>query len=148
MGLAKNRQFRERLLLAAASGPAPDRIEFHGYSNDIAPEYAQAYAALNFSESESFSNTCFDASAAGLPVIATRCGGPEEIIDDGHTGFLVPVGDVAAMADRMAWLLDHPEQAQTMGEAGRALIGDRFSAAQASAQFRDLFRLESEPPFS
>ena len=127
MGLAKNRQFRAALEQATAVSRAPQRIEFRGHSDDLTADYAEAFAALNFSASESFSNTCLDASAAGLAVVATRCGGPEEIIDDGVTGFLVPVGDVAAMAERLVWLLDHPDETRAMGEAGRRLVDERFS---------------------
>ena len=141
MGLAKNRLFRARLEQAAASGPAPGRIEFRGHTDDLTGDYADAFAALNFSASESFSNTCFDASSAGLPVIATRCGGPEEIIDDGDTGFLVPLGDVAAMAERMAWLLDHPAEARAFGETGQMLVGERFSPARSAPEFKALFGL-------
>lgn len=141
MGLDKNRVFRARLEQLANDGPAGDRTEFHGASNDLAEHYAAAFAAINFSESESFSITCLDGSAAGLPVIATRCGGPEEIIEDGRTGFLVPVGDVTAMAERMAWLLDHPDETAAMGEAGRELVAERFSPRLSRTAFSELFDL-------
>lgn len=141
MGLDKNRRFRDRLEQAAAAGPARGRIEFHGHKDDLVSDYADAFAALNFSASESFSNTCLDASAFGLTVVATRCGGPEEIIEDGVTGFLVAVGDVAAMAEKMTWLLDHPIEAAAMGEAGRSLVGDRFSTERSAAIFRSMFDL-------
>lgn len=136
MGLAKNRDFRQRLVNLAGQGPAANRIEFRGASDDLGADYAEAFAALNFSVSESFSMTCLDASAAGLPVIATRCGGPEEIVDDGVTGFLVPVGDVAAMTERMAWLLDHPADAAAMGAAGRDLVARRFAPELARSALK------------
>ena len=139
MGLEKNRAFTARLKHQAADGPAPERIEFVGATNDVAPHYAQAFAALNCSESESFSITCLDGSAAGLPVVSTKCGGPEEIIEDGQTGFLVPVGDSKAIAERMAWLLDHRQEAAAMGKAGRALVAERFSPELARAAFGELF---------
>ena len=141
MGLAKNRQFRAALEQAAAVSRAPRRIEFRGHSDDLTADYAEAFAALNVSASESFSNTCLDASAAGLAVVATRCGGPEEIIDDGVTGFLVPVGDVAAMAERLVWLLDHPDETRAMGEAGRRLVDERFSPERSATIFKVLFDL-------
>ena len=141
MGLEKNKAFRARLERMADDGPAHNRIEFHGHSNDVASHYATAFAAINFSESESFSITCLDGGAVGLPVIATRCGGPEEIIEEGVTGLLVPVGDVAAMAERMGWLLDHPADAAAMGAAGRTSVAERFSPERAATEFRALFDL-------
>ena len=141
MGLEKNRHFTLRLKQAAADGPAPERIEFVGASDDVTAHYATAFVALNCSESESFSITCLDGSAAGLPVVATRCGGPEEIVEDGKTGFLVSVGDGNAVAERLAWLFDHPEQAAAMGDAGRRLVAQRFSPELARAALKDLFAL-------
>ena len=141
MGLEKNRLFTARLKQMAADGPAPERIEFVGATDDVAPHYATAFAALNCSESEAFSITCLDGSAAGLPVVATRCGGPEEIVEDGKTGFLVPVDDDKSIAERLAWLLDHPANAAAMGTAGRLLVGERFSPDRARAAYRALFAL-------
>lgn len=141
MGLKKNRAYAARLEQQAAEGPAPGRIEFVGATNDVGPHYARAFAAINCSESESFSMTCLDGSAASLPVIATRCGGPEEIVEDGQTGFLLPVGDAKAIAERMAWLLDHPAEAAAMGAAGRKRVGDRFSSKRALNEFRAMFAL-------
>ncbi len=63
-------------------------------------------------------------------MLATRSGGPEEIVEDGVTGFLVPVGDIEAMAGRMAELLADPARAAAMGDAGRRLVGQRFSTSQ------------------
>jgi glycosyltransferase involved in cell wall biosynthesis len=144
MGLDKNRAFRARIERMAASGPAPDRIEFVDFSNDLTTHYAAASVAINFSESESFSITCIDASASGLPVVATRCGGPEEIIMDGETGFLVPRGDVDVMAARLAWLLDHPAEAKRMGVAGRSRVGSIFSASAARNALVSMFSLQTD----
>lgn len=141
MGIAKNRAFGARVMRAAAAGPARGQIEFREPGENLAAEYREAFAALNFSISESFSITCLDASAAGLPVIATRCGGPEEIVEDGKSGWLVPIGDVAAMAERLAWLLDHPVEAAAMGSAGRALVAERFPENRSKAALSELLAL-------
>ena len=142
MGLNKNIQFRVELEQLANFGPAANQIEFFGQANDMRPYLANAYAALNLSESESFSRTCLEASAAGLAVIATRCGGPEEIIDHEKTGFLVECGDVQSMAERMDWLLNHPAEAKAMGAAGKSLIQRRFSRRGATKAFVRLLRLD------
>jgi glycosyltransferase involved in cell wall biosynthesis len=141
MGLDKNRAYLERLKAAAAAGPGAARIRFEGPADGPGEAYAGALAALNFSCSESFSLTCQEASAAGLPVIATRSGGPEEIIEDGRTGFLVPLDSIEAMAERIAWLLDHPDKARVMGEAGRKRVTDLFSSQSAVSALREIFNL-------
>jgi glycosyltransferase involved in cell wall biosynthesis len=142
MGLAKNREYRADLLRLAESGPGRQRIHLCGFSDEPQSLYSKAYAAINFSHSESFSLTCLEASAHGLAVVATSCGGPEEIIEDGVTGFLVPVGDVEAMAKRMADLLRDPARAAKMGEAGRRLVEKRFSVANFRKQMLEIFDLD------
>jgi len=141
MGLAGNRAYRERMQRQAAHGAAADRIEFADRVDDLSSLYRSSYAALNFSSSESFSLTCLDASAFGLPIIATRSGGPEEIVEDGLTGFLIPVGDVEAAVDRMIRLLTAPKLAAAMGEQGASLIRTRFSTERFRNELLDLFHL-------
>ena len=141
MGLAKNRDYRDGLDRLAEDGAGKGRIHVRAFVEDSSAVYQQAFAALNFSHSESFSLTCLEASAHGLAVIATRCGGPEEIVEDGVTGFLVPVGDVAAMAARIADLLSDPSRAAAMGEAGRRLVNERFSTANLRRQLLEIFDL-------
>ena len=129
MGLEKNRDYLAGLRRQAAAGPGADRIMFGPFLSDLADVRGRAGIALNFSHSESFSLTCLEASASGLPVIATRCGGPEEIVEHVVTGLLVPVGDISAMAEAMETLLGDNERAARMGEAGRELVAQRFSPA-------------------
>lgn len=141
MGLDKNRDYHAALERLADDGAGQGRIHIRGFVEDPDAVYRGAFAALNFSHSESFSLTCLEASAHGLAVVATRCGGPEEIVDDGVTGFLIPVGDVAAMAAQMADLLGDPERAATMGEAGRRLVNQRFGTAKFRQQLFEIFDL-------
>ena len=141
MSLARNRDYLDRLKRLAASGPAASRIHFHGFVEDTGPALDGALAALSLSRAESFSLTCQEASARGVAVIATDCGGPAEIIEDGTTGFLVPVDDVEAVADRLRRLLADPESARAMGAAGAKLVRERFRADRFVAALIDIFDL-------
>jgi len=67
------------------------------------------------------------ASAAGVPIIASRAGGIPEAVRDGVNGLLVPPGDVAALADAMTTLLDDGALRGRLGAGGRAMIRDEFS---------------------
>ncbi|HEV2044056.1 MAG TPA: glycosyltransferase family 4 protein [Sphingomicrobium sp.] len=141
MGLAKNRDYRASLDRLAEQGAGKGRIHIRDFVEDPGAIYREAYAALNFSHSESFSLTCVEGSAHGLAVLATRCGGPEEIVADGVTGFLVPVGDIEAMAARMVDLLGDPALAAAMGEAGRQLVNQRFGTDKFRQQLLEIFDL-------
>ena len=127
MGLHKNIDYRNRLQEFARSHPCGRRVMFHDFAEDPAAIYRQSCMALNFSESESFSLTVLEAGFHGVPVIATRSGGPEEIIQDGRTGLLVPVGDTEAMKRAMKRLLDDGESAHAMGQAASRHVRERFS---------------------
>jgi len=67
------------------------------------------------------------AGAAGVPVVSTTVGGIPEAVDHGETGLLVPPGDPRALASAVIDLLDDPDRARRMGEAGRRRVKERFS---------------------
>lgn len=85
---------------------------------------------------EGLPGVLIQAMACGAPVISTDCPyGPSEIITaDGEDGFLVPVGDVAAVADRIHFLLDNPEVRKNMAAKGR-LSAERFRAEAILARY-------------
>ena len=141
LGLEKNRAYREMLGKLASQTPGAGRIHLGGFTNDVGGVLDGALAALCLSRSESFSLTCQEASVRGLAVIATRCGGPEEIVEDGVTGYLVPLDDPVAVADRMTRLLADPSTAGTMGQRGAALVRARFGNAPFRATLARLFDL-------
>src|SRR5437870_950418 len=79
------------------------------------------------SEQESFGLAALEAMAVQVPVIATRVGGLPEVVDDGETGFLSPVGDVDQMADNALRLLSDKDLRRQMGRRARASATSRYS---------------------
>jgi L-malate glycosyltransferase len=79
------------------------------------------------SVNEGFSNAILEYMAAGLPVVATDVGGNREAVIDGATGFLTPVGDEKAFAQRVSSLLADDGLRTKMGEGGRARCTENFS---------------------
>ena len=76
-----------------------DRVVFLGKQDSVAEIMACADLLVLPSQNESFGLVALEAMASGVPVIASDAGGLPEVVDDGETGFLAPVGDVEAMAD-------------------------------------------------
>jgi alpha-maltose-1-phosphate synthase len=71
---------------------------------------------------EGFGRNIIEAMASGLPVITTRhCAGPD-LIEDGVTGFIIPIRDVDAICEKLAWIYDHPQEAMEMGERARERV--------------------------
>lgn len=139
---------RRWILTVVGDGPARPRIEplydpartvFRGA---VPPEslpqvVAEADLFVWPAINEAFGMALLEAQAAGLPAVAGAAGGDAggvaEILRDGETGLLVPVGDAAAFATAVAALLDDPARRLAMGEAARANILARHDIAAAAA---------------
>lgn len=91
------------------------------------------------SESESFGMAALEAMAAEVPVIATNTGGLPEVVTDGETGFLLPVGDVQGMAERGIEILRDDELRRKMGKRARELAVDRFDEQKVLPMYRLLY---------
>lgn len=138
MGQDRNRAYRRALEARAAKLGIADAVTFGEFAAEPRAVLAGAFAALNLSRSESFSRTVLEASACGLPVIATRSGGPAEIVKDGETGLMIAVGDVEGCVAAMRKLCLKPALASEMGAAGRARVLSMFSPDTFSRKLADL----------
>ena len=127
MGLPRNRAYRAALATRVRELCLVGRIHLHDFAPDPFNVLQGALAALNFSTAESFSMTVLEAQGAGLPVIATRSGGPAEIVVHSVTGLLVPVSDISAMSAAMRTLARDPVRAASMGKAARERVEQLFS---------------------
>ena len=103
--------------MIAASG-LQELVWLAGDREDIPALLARMDIFVLPSLGEGISNTVLEAMAAALPVVATRVGGNPELVADGESGELVPVGDVHALATALMALLDDPERAVRQGSGG------------------------------
>jgi glycosyltransferase involved in cell wall biosynthesis len=88
---------------------------------------------------EGISNTILEAMASALPVVATRTGGNPELVEDGVTGALVPVGDPAALARALSTYADDPHVRDLQGKAGRRRATEEFGLERMAARYRRLY---------
>lgn len=86
------------------------------------------------SVTEGLGTSILDAMACAKPVVATCAGGIPEVVADAQTGFLVPVRDPRALADRLVTLLTRPDLRDAFGRAGRRRVEERFSAERMVAE--------------
>lgn len=103
-------------------------IEWWGSIPDIREAYRQASIVVLPSRREGMPKVVLEAAASALPVVTTDVPGCRDSVLDGETGFLVPFGDSAALADRIATLLGSRSLRLEMGRKARLLAEDRFAA--------------------
>ena len=125
-----------------------DRVCLLGHRLDVPAILARARAACLCSSAEGLSNALMEAMAARLPVVATSVGGNPELVRDGDNGFLVPYGDAAALAEKIAALLSRPEEAREMGLRGRRRVELELSLERMAEGHGALYRraLGAAPP--
>lgn len=91
------------------------------------------------SKAEGFSNSILEYMAGGKPVVATNVGGAAEAIAEDETGFLVPSGDDAMMAERLISLLLDPDRALKMGALAKRVVSERFSCEAQLSRTEHLY---------
>jgi glycosyltransferase involved in cell wall biosynthesis len=137
MGLEKNRQYRKSL--ERQSADISHVIEWKDFTANVEDEYRDADIVLNFSESESFSMTCLEGQYCGRTVVATRSGGPEEIVEHEITGFLVPPGDVNVIAAAVKQLLVDRNLRDRMGRKAAERMRVKFGPETTSGILKEIY---------
>ncbi len=116
-----------------------DHFQFLGYRADIPQLLGDLDVFVLASTSEGFPLVLLEAMAAGRSVVATRCGGPEEIVDDGVNGRLVAPADGARLGDAIAQLLSNDTHTQSLGIKARE-TANRFTVASMIREYEDLYQ--------
>jgi glycosyltransferase involved in cell wall biosynthesis len=97
-----------------------DRVHFLGQRRDIPVLVGAARAVLLVSEQEGLPRSVLESLALGTPVIGTRIRGIADLLQEPNSpGITVPLGDVGRLAEAIAWMLAHPQDAAAMGQQGR-----------------------------
>lgn len=141
MGLQKNKAYKAMLMREAKALRVEENIQWVDFQSHTNSEYLSCRFSLNFSESESFSMTVLESMFYGRPVIATRSGGPQEIIDDGVTGRLVEPGDLAGMEQAMREMMDRHFALDPMSKAAFESVRSKFSKANTVDLLGNLYQM-------
>jgi glycosyltransferase involved in cell wall biosynthesis len=115
-------------------------VKLLGFIEDPVPLLKMSNAFCLLSRSEGFCNALLEAMACGVPSVVTRVGGNPEAINEEENGFMVPVEDDEAAAERLLFLLRNPDRAAEIGEKGRTSAQTRFSAETMIEKLISLYR--------
>lgn len=115
------------------------RFVMPGFRTDLDSLIPAADVVVLPSFTEGLPNVALEASAAGVPVVATAVGGTPEVVADGNSGFLVPSGQPFAIAAKVSQLLREPNLRKRMGGAGRTRMHDQFTFEAQAAAYLKLF---------
>lgn len=116
-----------------------DRVIFLGQQDYLEKLMACVDLFLLPSETESFGLVALEAHACGVPVIASRTGGVPEVVLDGETGYLTPIGEIGEMAERAERLLTDPDLHRRFSVSARRLALERFPQEKILPQYEELY---------
>lgn len=115
-------------------------VFFLGKIETVAPLLASADVFLLPTSSESFGLSALEAMASGVPVVGSDSGGLPEVVTNGVTGLLYPVGDVDSMAAGVLSIITDPIRQADMGAAGADDARSRFALDTVVSQYEELYR--------
>ena len=129
---------RQELIRKTQELGLSDRVQFPGAVSDVAEKIRTASAFVLSSGHEGMPNALIEAMCLGIPSISTDCpcGGPRELIEDGVNGYLIPVGDEEALADRLRRIFSDEEGAEKMGKQA-ALLLEEYRPERVNAEWMD-----------
>ena len=114
-------------------------VTFAGEEPDIQKRLRGAACLLSTSEFEGFGMAPLEAMACGVPVVTTDSGGVTEVVSD-SCARVAPVGDVEALAARVAEIVNDPALGRSLGEAGRRRAEEMFDVDRVVPQYEALYR--------
>ena len=114
-------------------------ISFLGWQADVGSLFARWDVFVMPSLDEGLGLSALEAMAGGLPVVASTAGGLSELVEHGRTGWLVPPGNAAALAEGLRNLVIDPEQRRSMGCAGQARAREKFSQERMVAEVERIY---------
>lgn len=131
---------RPQLERIAAEHGIQDSVELLGLRRDVIDLLQEAWGFVLPSRWEGMPNALLEAMACGLPCVATRVSGSEDIISDGVNGLLVPPLHPAELAQALRRIIEDPDFAQKLAQEGRATILRDYQLSTIAKRLLTLYR--------
>lgn len=116
-------------------------ITFKGFQQDVRPYIRQCDYFVLPSYHEGTPRCVLEAMAMGRPILTTDAPGCRETVRNGVNGFLVPVGDSDALADKMDYLINHKDIAKEMGRKSRSIAEEKYDVEKVNHDYFKIMKL-------
>lgn len=139
MGDGERRSNLERLTVEKG---LTRHVRFLGWveRSAIVERYRQADLFVTATTWEGMPNTVLEGMACGLPVVATRVSGLDQLVQEGVNGYLVNINDATTLADRLTELIDNPYERRRMGKESRRIAEQEFAWEYITEQYVAIYR--------
>ncbi len=117
-----------------------DNVKFLGFIKDMEEIYCVTDIVVVSSKEEALSMAVIESMHHGIPVVATKCGGPEELIENEVTGFLVPIGDSDAMGERVLELSNKRCVYHNISEATKKEAIEKYTGENMCKELSELYK--------
>jgi glycosyltransferase involved in cell wall biosynthesis len=134
-------ELRHDLETSSQQMQCASRIVFTGALHDIPAVWRSLDVAVLTSDTEVLPMTLIEAAACAVPAVSTDVGAVRDVVLDGQTGFVVPVEDEDTLAERILYLLRHPEERRAMGRRAREHAEAHFDLRQMVERYAQVLAL-------
>ncbi|MFL2703252.1 MAG: glycosyltransferase family 4 protein [Gammaproteobacteria bacterium] len=107
-------------------------VNYNGSTLDVRPYIKKCHVYVLPSYHEGLPRSTLEAMSMGRPILTTNATGCKETVDEGINGFMVPIGSIKKLAEKMIWFIENKDKIQTMGEQSRIIVESRFDVRRVN----------------
>ncbi len=113
-------------------------VNYNGSTKDVRPYIKACHVYVLPSHHEGLPRSTLEAMSMGRPILTTNASGCKETVDEGINGFMVPVGSINRLADKMIWFVNNKDKIQIMGKQSRKIVEKKFDVRKVN---EDMLRI-------
>lgn len=117
-------------------------VNYNGSTNNVRQYIEKCHIYVLPSYHEGLPRSSLEAMSMGRPVLTTNAVGCKETVDEGVNGFMVPIGSIKKLAERMIWFIENTEKIQSMGEESRSIVENKFDVRKVNKEMLKILGIE------